>query len=508
MKKHTDSKLASFFGASRAARTVALSGVSLILVFALLVAANLLFGLLPMNLTKPDVTGKDTFEISDDTRKLLADLDQDVTVYLVCTGGKNAVDGELLLFLSRYAEASGHVTLEVIDPAKDPDFIAAHGGSQPSELSIVVESDARYKIIDNLGLFYYYLYDATYGTMSAMTFTPYEYATMLDQLSKEDTTGEMLAWFTSNTVPYFNGESCVTNAIHYVTLDRVATACVLSGGASTALDASLAAYLADASFDVSEITALDQLPDSCDVLVIHSVQADLSEDTAKILSSYLANGGKLLLTTSFDKTSLPNLASVLKPYGLGLPESTETVCEGHTNYLLNASSPLLFAAHMNANHRFSAELDGTFVVYGAHSITLTETEGVTLTPWLTTSAVGYLVDPTTGKQTDASKTTYTVGAIAEKGDTQIVWISSSASFLSQINTNYAANANFDLFLQALNHLSGVASNSIALSARSMESPALAASPVQLIVLGVILVLILPIATAAVGIGVWYVRKKR
>lgn len=506
MKKHTDSKLASFLGATRAARTVALSGISLILAFALLVAANLLFGFLPMNLTKPDVTGKDTFEISKDTLKLLDELDQDVTISLVCTGGKNAVDGELLLFLSRYAEASGHVTLEVIDPAKDPDFIASHGGSQPAELSIVVESAARYKIIDNLDLFYYYLYDASYG--AAMTFTPYEYATMLDQLAKEDTTGATLAWFTSSTLPYFDGESCVTNAINYVTLDRVATACVLNSGASTALDAGLTAYLADASFDVSEIAALDELPDSCDVLVIHSVQADLSEDTAKILSSYLATGGKLFLATSFDKTSLPNLASVLKPYGLGLPENAEVVCEGHTNYLLNASSPLLFAAHMNANHRFSSELDGTFVVYGAHSITLTETEGVALTPWLTTSAVGYLMDPTTGKQIDAPKTTYTVGAIAEKGETQIVWISSSASFHSQINTNYASNGNFDLFLQALNHLSGVASDSIAIPARVMESPALAASPVQLIVLGVILVLILPIATAAIGIGIWYVRKKR
>ena len=506
MKKHTNSKLASFLGATRAARTVALSGVSLILAFALLVAANLLFGFLPMNLTKPDVTGKDTFQISKDTLKLLDELDQDVTISLVCTGGKNAVDGELLLFLSRYAEASKRITLEVIDPAKDPDFIAAHGGSQPAELSIVVESAARYKIIDNLDLFYYYGYDLETGNMRV--YSPIDYTSVLNYINENDPTGEILSLFTSTTKIYFNGESCVTNAINYVTLDRVATVYTLKGNGTTALDAGLATYLADASFDVLDLPALTAIPADCDVLVMNAPTVDLTEEEAAALSTYLAGGGKLFLTTLYTNTDLPRLASVLGAYGLGFSSPTGVLCEGNTNYLLEASAPILFAAHMNANHRFSSELDGTFVVYGAHAITLTETEGVTLTPWLTTSAVGYLMDPATNKQSDAPKTTYTAGAIAEKGDTQLVWIPSSASFLSQVNTNYAANGNFDLFLQTLNHLSGVASNSIAIPARVMESPALAASPVQLIVLGVILVLILPIATAAIGIGIWYVRKKR
>lgn len=505
MKKQNESKLAAFFGITRASRAIALSGVAVILLLAVLIAVNVVVGQLPQTLVKPDVTGKETFGVSGKTLDWLGTLDEDVTLYLICNGGRSMADGDLLAFLSRYEDTSRHVEVQVIDSSSDTAFIEAHGGVWPSELSVIVESAARYKIIDNTELYFYYFYDSSYG---GMRMTPMEYAAMLDTFSKNDTTGESLALFMKNTTPYFDGESCVTNAINYVTLDRVATVYTLTGNGTTALDAGLTEYLSDASFDVLSLSSLTQIPTDCDVLLMNAPTVDLTQEETTALSAYLASGGKLFLTTMFSATDLPKLASVLGAYGLGFSNHIGVLCEGNTNYLLEASAPLLFAAHMNANHRFSSELDGTFVVYGAHSIALTETEGVALTPWLTTSAVGYLVDPTTGKQLDAPKTTYTAGAIAEKGDTQLVWISSSASFLSWVNTNYATNGNFDLFLQALNHLSGVTSDSIAVEARVMETSTLSVSATQFIVLGVILVLILPITAAAIGIGIWYVRKKR
>lgn len=503
MKRSSNTKLSSLLGASRASRAIARSSICLLLLMCLLVAANVAVACLPNSIAKPDVSGRDTFRLSQDTYTLLDKLDEEVTLYYLCSGGANAADGDLYAFFARYAEASPMVKLKVVDTAKDTEFLAAHGGTLPSDMSVVVESAKRYKLIDNLEFYYYYLYDSSYGEL---IMTPLEYATLLESISQSDTTGETLAYLSQNVKAYFNGEYCVTNAVSYVTLDRVASAFVLNGDSSATPDAALTEYLTAASFDVFSVNTLLDLPNTCDVLVLHSLQADLSEDTAKALADYLENGGKLLLTTSVDQTALPNLAAVLKNYGLEIPENAAMVCEGHTNYL-PSTYPYLFYAHLNAQHAFSSELDGSFLVFGAHPILLTETEGVTLTPWLTTSSVGYLADPSTGKQTEGSKATYTVGAIAEKGDTKIVWISASASFLSQINDS-AADANFELFLQSLNQLSGVTSNTLSFAARSIDSEVLTVSSAQFVAIGILTVVILPLAFAGIGIGIRYVRKKR
>lgn len=504
MKKQNESKLSLLFGKTRASRAVALSGISLILVLALLIAANLLFGLLPMNLTKPDATGTDTFQISGTTLDYLKALDEDVTLYLICNGGSKAADADLLLFLARYAEASNHVKLEVIDSASDSEFIAAHGGTWPLDMSIVAESAKRYKIIEQLDLYYYVYSDSTYGEMKL---TPLEYASTLESIEQSDTTGQASAMFMASTMPYFNGESCVTNAINYVTLDRVPTVYALTGNGTTALDAGLTSYVSDAGFDLSDLSSLTSIPANCDALLVSLPTVDLTEEEAAALSAYLAGGGKLFLTTLYNATEMPNLASVLKLYGLGFAEKQNLVCEGNTNYLYSASSPFLFNAHVNSEHPITLDYNGTVLTSSAHAIESFDVEGVEHTKLLYTSTLGYMCDPSNTQTQIGEKGELVFGISAQKGNTGIVWLAESNLLNAQINA-YSSNGNFDLVLSSLNHLSGVTSDSIAISGRVIETPALSVTSAQFIVLGVIFVLILPITVAAIGIGIWYVRKKR
>ena len=506
MKKQNESKLAAFFGITRASRAIALSGVAVILLLAILIAVNVVVGQHPQTLVKPNVTGKETFLISGKTLDWLGTLDEDVTLYLICNGGRSMADGDLLAFLSRYEDASRHVEVEVIDSSSDTAFIEAHGGVWPSELSVIVESAARYKIIDNTELYFYYFYDSSYG---GMRMTPMEYAAMLDTFSKNDETGESLALFMKNTTPYFDGESCVTNAINYVTLDRVATVYTLTGNGTTALDAGVTEYLSDASFDVLSLSALTQIPTDCDVLLMNAPTVDLTQEEATALSAYLAGGGKLFLTTMFSASELANLTSVLNAYGMGFAKQQNVLCEGNSNYLYNASYPkYIFYAHIDPSHPITAAYDGTVLSYSAHSIEPLQADGVTWSKLLYTSALGYMIDPSDKALTTiGEKGEFVFGASAQKGNTEIVWVGDPYLLRQEINT-YSSNGNFDFALSALNHLSGVTSDSIAVEARVMETSTLSVSATQFIVLGVILVLILPIAAAAIGIGIWYVRKKR
>ena len=59
------------------------------------------------------------------------------------------------------------------------------------------------------------------------------------------------------------------------------------------------------------------IPDDCDLLLMYAPVSDLSEDEAQMLTDYLGAGGKLMIllgdTSALD---LPNLAGILKTYGI------------------------------------------------------------------------------------------------------------------------------------------------------------------------------------------------
>ena len=58
-----------------------------IAVVAILVVLNLLIGALPAHVTNLDFSEQKMFSISDQTKKLVKDLDNDVTVYFVAQSG-------------------------------------------------------------------------------------------------------------------------------------------------------------------------------------------------------------------------------------------------------------------------------------------------------------------------------------------------------------------------------------------------------------------------------------
>ena len=378
------------FGNDKNTRVSAKWSIITILLLAVLITVNALMTLLPSSVAQLNLSGSTTFRISGTTVDWLKKLDEPVTLYLVCEGGRASADEDLYAFLKKYEEASDMITLEVIDPNKNTLFIDSRGGTWPTNLSVIVESQARYRVIDNTSLYYYYFYDASYGEM---TMTPAEYQEMQEYLAQADSTGQMSAMLAEGTTAYFDGESRVTNAINYVTQEKVAIAYSLKGNGTASLGSAVSDLLGQSCYDLRTTLTVKALPDDCDLLIINAPTSDLSDDEAEALSAYLENGGKLFLTTSYNVAKLEKLDSVLQSYGLSYHENHGVLCDGNPNYYLSDSSAsyeYLFYAHIDSEHAATGNFDGEFVIAVPHAITFFETEGVVVTPWLYTSGAGYV----------------------------------------------------------------------------------------------------------------------
>ncbi len=500
----------NLFGNDKNTRVSAKWSVITVLLLAALIALNALTSLLPSGIASPNVSGSSTFRISGTTVDWLRKLDEPVTLYFICEGGRANADGEFYSFLEKYEEASDMISLEVIDPNKDSLFIDAFGGTWPENLSIIVESQARYRILDNASLYYYRFYNASYGEM---IMSPAEYQETQQMMSESDSTGQMLTLLAEGTTAHFDGESRVTNAINYVTEEKVAVAYLLTGNGTKALDRSLSDLLTQSCYELRTTLTVEALPDDCDLLIVNAPATDLSDAEATALATYLADGGKLFLTTSYAVSKLEKLNGVLQSYGLSYHENHGVLCDGNPAYYLSDSSAAyeyLFRAHINSAHAATGSFDGEFVVATPHAIAISEKDGVSVTPWLYTSGAGYLLtaDYTTGSSMQVGeKGEYTLGAIAEAGETSIVWITSPLATLSAYDA-YSEGGNHDLILSVFNHLTGIGHDGITVPSREIDTSTLAVTASGFLIWGFILVILLPVATAVTGGIVWYKRKKR
>lgn len=501
----------NFFGNDKNTRVSAkLSAVTLLLLL-VLVAIIALTSCLPSWIAKLNVSGSSTFKISGKTVDWLKTLDEDVTLYFICNGGRANADGELYSFLEKYDEASEHITLEVIDPERDALFINAYGGTWPSNLSVIVESEARYRIIDNTSLYYYRYYDSSYGQELIMT--PEEYQTMQQSLAQSDSTGQTLAMLVAGTTAYFDGESRVTNAINFVTQDKIAVAYQLTGNGATALDSTLANTLMQSCYELRTVLSLAALPADCDLLIVNAPSTDLTDAEATALSDYLSGGGKLFLTTSYAYGKLENLNRVLTAYGLSYHETHGVLCDGNPSYYLSdysGSYEFFFKAHIASDHAATGSFDGEFAVMTPHAIATCAAEHATVTKWLYTSGAGYLLveDTATNSTVQAGdKGEYIFGAIAESGETEIVWITSPLAASASCNA-YTEGGNYALILSACNQMTGIGNDGITIASAAIDTSVLAISASGFVIWSLILVILLPVAVAVTGGIIWYQRKKR
>ena len=178
------------------------------------------------------------------------------------------------------------------------------------------------------------------------------------------------------------------------------------------------------------------VPEDCDLVILNAPAKDISEEEKEALSSYLSQGGNVMLFLAETTEAQPNLAALMEEYGMKLEDGfiadTSRCYQNNYYYIF----PQLSISGEMANGLSSQ------MVLAVNARGMTETEPardtITLNAFMKTSSNGYAVS-----EEDQKQGTYIIGAVATE---TIAGDSTSEEDASEEDTEEAAKeSHFTVF---------------------------------------------------------------
>lgn len=479
MKASAKTKLRAGFG--RRFRAGGYSAFAAVLLIAIAVVANMLAGALPSDLTQLDLTASAIYSLSDQTKRIAASLDSDVTLYLLAaSGGEDATISRLL---ERYGDLSDRIRVEDVDPVANPTFLDDYelDTAQLYANSVLVAGKERYRLVG---------YDEIYVSNYSMD-EGGGYATTTD----------------------FDGESAITNAIHYVSSEDLPKVYALTGHGEAELSERLTAQIERDNLECDSLSllSLESMPEDASALVINAPERDLSADEADLLIDWLGDGGSVLLTTSYiSEGEMPNLLRVAEAMGLSAKQGL--IIEGDAGMRLGRYPHYLLPTL--EQHEITSPLEEAgYYVLSPISQPIEEIEGTEASvSWLlTTSPQAYakaagLDAETTEREDGDSDGPFHVAAVSELDGGKLAWFA-SGELLDDAVDMTVSGANGDLFLNALNWMCAQ-EEAISIRAKALDGARLTVTGAQSALWSAILVVILPLGLLAAGAIICIRRRRR
>ena len=473
-------------------------------VLAVIVVINLFALNAPTKYTKLDVTSLELYTLSDTTAEAIPQIDEDIVIYLLCSGGEDASGSAvnnlpmLSVFLQRYEELNDHVKLQIIDPVENPAFTDTYDSDGLENYSIIVESAKRFKVIDFADLYYYY--SESYGKIPS------------DQYSSFMT----YMYYYSGTYPtvtlHFDGESQVTSALDYVTTDHIPAVYMLEGHGETAFSETLLTNIENDNMTAATLNLLTStVPEDAECIIINAPTSDINTDEAAMLSEYLAGGGKVFLTTVYTSPDLPNLMGVMAEYGLSAVDGM--IVEGDSNMHYN-NYPYYLLPSASTSSSLTASLASSaymFMPFSHGILSGGDTDkNITATSLFSTSSSSYTI-PASAQTVEKTETSadgpFDTAVIAEDSDTgaQIIWVGAPAF---SDNMDSMTGGNYQYFISMLGGIVERDRIVYNIPANDVSSSYLVVNETQATLWSAILIVIIPLIFAVIGIARWYVRRRR
>ena len=237
-----------------------------------------------------DMTSEKLFEISEDTKEVIDDLNMPVTITVLADETTYRDSTQLLSniyeILQRYESlGGGKINVRYLNPNLNPKLLDRYNTlGDLSNNYIIVESDLRYT---------------------------YMAPTSLYNMKTDKETG----------IQYYVGlraEQALTSALIFVTSDSVNTAAYIRGHGEDYYMNEMDALLKTMNYDVTDIVlALDDIPEEVTMIIIASPTTDYSMAEIDKLDAYLKNGGDAIIALSpYTSDALPNLTLLFEEWGV------------------------------------------------------------------------------------------------------------------------------------------------------------------------------------------------
>ena len=469
MKQKTPGNQLAFKGGSYSLFVTAI-------VLAILIVINIFASALPTSLTKYDISASKLYSITSNTKVVVNNLQQDITIYWVVQADME--DAIIENLLGKYESLSSHIEVIKKNPDVFPTFTEQYTDEDVPNNSLIVESGDRYRYIS---------YDDLYET----EFDSYSYT-----------------YVTSG----FDGEGAITSAIDYVVTEDLPQLYVLEGHGEAELPATFTDSVDKANIEVNSLSLLtvDEVPEEADAIVIYAPESDISEEEKTMLADYADNGGKLLVMAGpVEGTTLTNLNSLLSDYGVEMTEGI--VIEGDRNYYAFGYPYILMPEMASSNITDTLIAENYYPILPlAQGMTVGTTTKGTVTELMTTSydafskVAGFELASYEYEDGDIYGPFTLAVSIETNGAGQIIWFSAS-DFLDDMYNAYSSGANVDLAMNALSSLIGER-EAIAIRSKSLNYNYLTINDSTASTLKTLMIGVFPIVY--LGIGIFVIVRKR
>ena len=454
-----------------------------VLFIVIVVVINLIIGELPSKYTEIDVSNSQLYTIGEQTKSVLKDLKEDVTIYQVAES--SSVDETLSNLLKTYEDESSHIKVVQKDPVVNPQFVSEYTDSDLSSNSLIVVCGDRNKIVN-------------YNTIYETEIDYYTYC--------YNTTG-------------FDGEGQITSAIAYVTSENLPILYTLEGHGEKELDSTIKEDIEKANMEVKTLNLISEgsAPDDAACLLIDSPSSDISDDEKTALLDYLENGGKAMVFSDYTESTLSNFAAVLENYGVKAADGI--VFEGDNQHY-GMQMPYYLLPTVNSTDASSETASSGYYIIMPYAQGIQKLDDVrdtvTVEDILTTSDSAYsktnLQSETLEKEDGDVEGPFALGVSIKEdvGDgkkTQIIYYSYSYIMDSQMN-QLVSGGNEKLVTESLNSMvSTEETTTVSIPSKSLEVSYLTISDYDASFWKICTIGLIPGIFLVAGFVIWFKRRK-
>lgn len=236
--------------------TFSIAAVALVIAIAVLI--NLIAGQLPSGVKEIDISDNKIYEISDTSRKLLKNLEQEIQITVIAE--EDSIDERLRTFLDKYTALSDKITMEIIDPVLHPSVLTEYDTETDT---IVVECEET-------------------GLSQTVAFSD-----ILVQSASYYYTG-------TDSISSFDGDGQLTGAISQVIGQETKKIYYTTGHGESELSSSITNLMQKSGLETEELNLLmsGEIPEDCDSLLINGPTSDISETEKNLLDQYIKQACK------------------------------------------------------------------------------------------------------------------------------------------------------------------------------------------------------------------------
>ena len=454
-----------------------------VIFIAVVIVINMIVSTIPSKYSEIDISSQKLYSIGDETKKMLKDLEKDVTIYQIAQSGSE--DENISNLLKKYEDESKHIKVEQKDPVVNPKFVSQYTSDDLSANSLIVVCGDRNKVID-----YNNIYE-----------TSIDYQTYSSQ-----TTG-------------FDGEGQITSAIGYVTSENLPVLYTVEGHGEKDMDSSIKEDIEKANMDIKSLNLLTEgsVPDDADCLFIDSPSTDFSSDEKDAIIEYLENGGKAIIFSDYTTEDMPNFDAILENYGV---QRTEGVVFEGDNQHYAMHMPYYLVPTINSTDASSETASAGYYVLAPYAQGIKQLDDVRDTvkieSILTTSDQAYsktdLNSNTIEKEDGDVEGPFDLGvsiieSLDDDKETQIVYYSTSNLMDSQTN-QMVSGGNEKLIMESLKWMTDTEeSASVSIPSKSLEVSYLTITDYDAAFWKICTIALIPGIFLVIGFVVWIKRRK-